>query len=216
MGLFAKKYIPPRTEGMDVDTLYARGRSAEDPRDAHTFLSRAAEIAPDDLRIQKELLLRGDLHKRDAQNISFHVIKCYLLHTFEHPEDHDENEQKRMARELFDHEQLLRCLEIAPDRETFLKEYLQDLCAEYVRLFIAGDTTHTRAILGITMAARQPVYLAVPAYDVIHNILAYPAYTEEEKTLLAGAFYRAYHAFMDGRTAPLDEKLGNDLGRLIR
>lgn len=216
MGLFAKKYMPPRMDGMDVDTLYARGRSAQDPRDAHAFLSKAAEIAPDDLRVQKELLLLGRLHERDSQHITFHVIKCYLLHAFEHPEDHDQAEQKRMARELFDHEQLKHCLSIAPDPEVFLKEYLQDLCAEYVRLFIAGDTTHTRAILGITIGAKQPVYLAAPAYDVIDNILRSSSLSEDEKTLLAGAFYRAYHAHMEGRTEPLDEKLGNDLGRLIR
>lgn len=216
MGLFAKKYTPPRMEGMDVDTLYARGRSAQDPRDAHAFLLRAAEIAPDDLRIQKELLLRGNLHKRDAHNITFHVIKCYLLHAFEHPDQHDAAERKRMARELFDHEQLFRCLEIAPDREAFLKEYLQDLCAEYVRLFIAGDTTHTRAVLGITLSSKQPAYLAIPAFDVINNIFLCPCYSEDEKLLLSGAFYRAYHAFMEGRTEPLDEKLGNMLGKLIQ
>lgn len=216
MGLFAKKYTPPHMEGMDADTLYARGRSAQDPRDAHAFLSRAAEIAPDDLRIHKELLLRGNLHKRDPHNITFHVIKCYLLHAFEHPEKHDENEQKRMAREIFDHEQLRRCLEIATDPEAFLKEYLHDLCSEYVRLFIAGDSTHTRALLGITISSKQPVYLAVPAYDAIDNILQSAFLSEDEKNLLAGAFYRAYHAFMEGRTEPLDERLGNLLGRLIK
>ena len=216
MGLFVKKYAPPRMDGMDVDTLYARGRSAQDPRDAHAFLARAAEIAPDDLRIQKELLLRGNLHNRDPHNITFHVIKCYLLHAFEHPEKHDEAEKKRMAREIFDHEQLNRCLAIAPDQEAFMKDYLQALCAEYVRLFIAGDTSHTRAILGITIGSKQPVFLSIPAYDVICNVLNCPHFSEDEKTLLAGAFYRAYHAHMDGRTEPLDEKLGNLLGRLIR
>ncbi len=216
MGLFAKKYTPPCMDGMDVDTLYARGRSAQDPRDAHAFLARAAEIAPDDLRVQKELLLLGRLHERNSQHITFHVIKCYLLHAFEHPEKHDKNEQQRMARELFDHEQVSRCLAIAPDKEAFLKEYLEDLCAEYVRLFIAGDTTHTRAILGITIGAKQPVYLAIPAFDVIDNILKSQFLSEDEKTLLAGAFYRTYRAHMDGRTEPLDEKLGHQLGRLIR
>ncbi len=216
MGWFIKKYTPPRMDGMDVDTLYARGRSAQEPRDAHAFLTRAAALAPDDLRIQKELLLRGRLHERNPHNITFHVIKCYLLHAFEHPEAHDEAEQKRMAREIFDHEQLKVCLDIAPDREAFMKEYLHDLCAEYVRMFIAGDTSHTRAILGITIGSKQPAFLAIPAYDVISNIFLSPFLNEEEQTLLAGAFYRAYHAHMDGRTEPLDEKLGVLLGKLIR
>ena len=59
-------------------------------------------------------------------------------------------------------------------------------------------------------------FLAIPAYDVISNIFLSPFLNEEEQTLLAGAFYRAYHAHMDGRTEPLDEKLGVLLGKLIR
>lgn len=215
MGLFAKKYTPPYMEGMDVDTLFARGRSAQDPRDAHAFLMRAADIAPDDLRIHKALLLRGDLHKRDPHHPSFHVIKCYLLHAFEHPEKHDDKEKQRMTRELFDHEQLTRCLALAPDRESFLREYLQELSAEYVRLFIAGDTNHTRAILGITIASKQPEFLAIPAFDVLNNIFLSPYLSEEEKLLLGSSFYRAYRTHMEGRTEPLDAKLGNYLGKLI-
>ena len=215
MGLFAKKYTPPCMDGMDLDTLYARGRSAQDPRDAHAFLARAAEIAPDDLRIRKELLLRGRLHERSSQNVTFHVIKCYLLHAFEHPEKHDETEKKRMIRELFDHEQVADCLAVAPDREAFLKEYLYDLCAEYVRLFIAGDTSHTRAMLGIVIQSKQPLFLSIPAYDVIRNIFSTPYLSEEEKLLVGGAFYKAFRTHMDGRTEPLDEKLGNLLGKLI-
>ena len=216
MGLFAKKYTPPFMDGMDVDTLYARGRSAEDPRDAHAFLARAEELDPTDLRIQKELLLRGDLHKRDSRNITFFVIKCYLLHGFEHPEKHSEDEKKMMARDLFDHERVHKCLAIAPDRTEFLKDYLYDLCREYVRLFIAGDTSHTRALLGITIASRQPLYLSIPAFDVLNNIFLCPYLTEEEQLLLGSAFYRAYHQHMEGRTEPLDERLGNMLGKLIK
>lgn len=203
-------------DGMDADTLYARGRSAEDPRDAHAFLLRAEELAPNDLRVQKELLLRGELHKRDSRNISFFVIKCYVLHAFEHPEQHSEEEQQRMAREIFDHERVHKCLAIASDTEAFMKEYLGDLCREYVRLFIAGDTTHTRAVLGIALSAKQPQYLAVPAFDVLSNIFCCPFLAENEQLLLGGAFYRAYHTYMDGRTQPLDERLGNMLGKLIQ
>lgn len=216
MGLFAKKYTPPRMDGMDVDTLYARGRSAEDPRDAHAFLSRAEELAPEDLRIQKELLLRGDLHKRDSHNITFFVIKCYLLHAFEHPEKHSEEEKQRMARELFDHERVKKCLSIAPDAQEFLYDYLLDLCREYVRLFIAGDTSHTRALLGITISSKQPLFLSIPAFDVLNNIFLCPHLTEEEQLLLSRAFYHAYHAHMEGRTQPLDERLGNMLGKLSK
>ena len=42
-----------------------------------------------------------------------------------------------------------------------------------------------------------------------------PYLSEEEKLLVGGAFYKAFRTHMDGRTEPLDEKLGNLLGKLI-
>lgn len=214
MGLFSKKYAPPALDGLDADTLLARAKSAADPRDAHAYLSRAEQLSPDDLRIQRELLLRGELHTRSAKTLDFSVIKCYLLHALEHPEAHAENDKTRMIRALFDHPRLNRCLALAPDRDAFLREYLEALCAEYVRLFIAGDTGHTRALLGFTVNAKLPKFLAEPAHDVLQNTFSSPYLSEEEQLLLARAFYKAYGAYMEGKTAPLDEKLGNLLGRL--
>ena len=98
MGFFSRQYQPPKTDGMDAATLLMRARAAGDPRDAHAYLTRAEALAPDDLRVQRELLMRGNLHLRDPRHVSFHVIKSYLLHAFEHPKQHDEDEQRRMAR----------------------------------------------------------------------------------------------------------------------
>lgn len=216
MGLFAKKYASPHMDGLDADTLLARAKGAEDPRDAHAYLLRAEQLSPDDLRVQRELLLRGELHTRDPKAMNFFVIKCYLLHALEHPEQHDEAEQKRMLRELFEHPRLIRCQSLAPDPAAFTREYLQDLCAEYVRLFIAGDTRHTRSVAGITLGGKLPKYLAEPAYDVLYNAFSSPFLSQEEQLLLGGAFYRAYSAYMGGKTEPLDARLGNLLGRLIQ
>ena len=50
---------------------------------------------------------------------------------------------------------------------------------------------------------------------MISNIFSTPYLTEEEKLLVGSAFYKAFRTHMDGRTEPLDEKLGNLLGKLI-
>lgn len=216
MNLFAKKYSPPITDRLSVDTLFAHARGAEDPRDAYAYLQRAQELAPDDLRVQRELLMRGNLHLRDPKNISFFVIKCYILHAFEHPEKHAEEEQKRMIREIFDHPRLQRCLELSPDQDAFLRDYLFDLCAEYMRLFIAGDSSHAHSLLGISLSSRLPSLLAAPAADVVRNIFSSPFLLQEEQQLLGGAFYRAFSAHVNGRTQPLDARLGDLVGKLIR
>lgn len=216
MGLFGKKYAPPAVDGLSVDTLFARARGAEDPRDAHAYLAQAEVLAPNDLRIQKELLLRGDLHLRDPKRINFFVIKCYILHAFEHPEKHAEDEQKRMIREVFDHPRLKRCLELADAPEAFLQEYLDALCTEYMQLFIAGDSSHTRNILGINLGNRLPSLLAVPTADVLRNIYACRLLSPDEQRLLGRAFYRAFSAHVNGQTQPLDALLGDLVGQLIQ
>ena len=215
MGFFTRHYQPPRTDGMDVSALLARALSAGDPRDAHAYLIRAEALAPDDLRVQRELLMRGNLHLRDPRRVSFHVIKSYPLHAFEHPEQHDESEQHRMAREIFDDPRLQRCLELAEQPDAFMQSYLQELCADYVRIFILPDASHTHGFLGFTMPGTQAASMAVPAYDVLQNIFLSPDLSQTEQRQLAGAFYRAYRAQMNGRTQPLDERLGDTLGRLL-
>lgn len=40
--------------------------------------------------------------------------------------------------------------------------------------------------------------MAVPAYDVLHNIFLSPDLTQTEQRQLAGAFYRAYRTQMNG------------------
>ena len=153
--------------------------------------------------------MRGNLHLRDPRHVSFHVIKSYLLHAFEHPEQHDEAEQRRMAREIFDEPRLHRCLQLSDQPDAFLQSYLQELCADYVRIFILPDASHCRSFLGFTMPGTQAASMAVPAYDVLHNIFLSPDLTQTEQRQLAGAFYRAYRTQMNGHTQPLDERLGN-------
>ena len=63
---------------------------------------------------------------------------------------------------------------------------------------------------------KQPLFLSIPAFDVLNNIFLCPHLTEEEQLLLGRAFYHAYHAHMEGRTQPLDERLGNMLGKLSK
>ena len=64
----------------------ARSQGVRDPVYAHARLKRAEILAPDSLEVQKALLLLGCLHERQRRPADYSLIKCYLLHAFEHPE----------------------------------------------------------------------------------------------------------------------------------
>ena len=104
------------------ETYLSLAQKEKDPLKKHVLLTQAARIAPDNLAVQKELLMLGNLYQRDGKNPDPRLIKCYLFHIFEHPECHAEEEQRAMAREIFDHPQLQRCLSLTPAPQEFLKE----------------------------------------------------------------------------------------------
>lgn len=121
-----------------------------------------------------------------------------------------------MARELFDDRRLLRCLELAPDREAFLRSYLEELSREYMRVFVAADNRHIPRVFGISFKGSLAKYLAAPAKDILSNILSSPYLDEEEARVLARAFYRAFFEHAGGETGELDSRLGAQLRALLR
>ena len=190
-------------------------KKEKDPLKKHVLLSQAERIAPDDLSIQKELLMLGDLYKRDGKNPDLRLIKCYLFHSFEHPECHEESEQESMAREIFDHPRLQKCLSLAPVPQEFFKEYLHDLADAYIDLFIRNERSHVPSLFGFVPPKRLIKCISLPAADVIRNIFLCPFLSLEEQSLLAGAFYRAFYQYVDGQSETLDGALGQEIRALI-
>ena len=216
MPLFSKKSALPDLVGKTQEELLFLADTAEDPRLVHHCLNRAEELAPDNLDVKRRLLLQGRLHERDPKRFDLSVIKCYLLHAFEHPEAHTPEEARRMARELFDDPLLLRCLELAGDREAFLRGYLEDLSRDYMRIFVASDNTHVPRVFGISFKGSLHRYLAVPSRDIILNILSSPFLKEGEAAVLAKAFYRAFFEHARGESRELDALLGAEVRAQLR
>lgn len=198
------------------ETYLALARQEKDPLKKQVLLAQAERIAPEDLAIQKELLLLGDLYKRDGKNPDPRLIKCYLFHIFEHPECHAEEEQEKMAREIFHHPRLQRCLSLAPVPQEFLKDYLLSLSDAYIDIFIRNERSHVPALFGFVPPKRLIRFLSLPAADVIRNIFLCPFLTQEEQALLAGSFYRAFYQYVNGQTEKLDETLGEEIRALIQ
>ena len=213
MPWFSKKKKPVINidDRMSVLDLLHAAKTADDPKVAYACLQRAEILAPDSLDVQRELLLLGRLHERDKRAPDYSIIKSWLLHVFEHPEQHDEAQQRRMTRELFDEKRLQNCLKIAPDPDAFLASYLDALCDEYMRIFIAGEAAHTPRVFGVSMKSSLHKYLASPVSDMIHNIFLSPFLDEKEQGQLARSVYKAYHRFVSGEVKELDSLLGAQL-----
>ncbi len=203
---------PPAAE--DVSGLLRRAQEESDPVKRFSLLQKAEQAAPNDLQIQKALLLHGRLHERDRRKLDFSVIKCYLLHAFEEPEDHPFAQREDMIRELFSEERLVKAMAMAPDGQAFLMDYLTSLSGEYIHLFLRGSSRYMKPIFGFAPAGKPAKLLSSPAADMIRCMMKEPALSQEERNMLASAFYKAYAKEFQGETAYLDEALGDELGQV--
>lgn len=216
MPIFKAKKKAPDLTGLSLEQLLYEADTRDDPKDVYAALRKAEELAPENLPVQRRLLMHGRLHERDPRRIDFSVIKCHLLHAFEHPETHNENELRAMAREIFDAPRLMRCLELALEKDAFLREYLRDLSREYIRVFIAPDHTHSPKLLGFSFKGSLPKQLARPAADILLNVLSSPFLNAQEADTLAKAFYGAFHEAMQGEVRELDRLVGAETYARLR
>lgn len=216
MPFFSKKTASRDLSRLPLEELLFFADTQGDPPAVYEALLQAERIAPDDINVQRRLLLHGRLHERDAKKMDFSVIKSYLLHAFEHPEDHSEAQLRQMTRELFDDERLKTCLRLSKDPAHFLKNYLEDLSRDYMRIFVAPDNTHIPRVFGLSFKGNLSKYLARPAKDIIHNILSSPYLSVEEARLLSRAFYRAFYDHAQGEVQELDSLLGAQLRQALQ
>lgn len=213
MGLFSKRKTQPLPK--DPTLLLCMAQAETDPVEKYARLTAAETLAPEDLSVQRALLMLGKLYRRDGRTPNARLIKYYLFHIFEHPEAHPEKEQQEMAREFFDHPRLKRCLALSHDPEAFLREYLREMAESYIHVFIEGDSSHGVSLLGMPLAGKKDGRLARPVADVIRNILLCPFLTVEEQLLLGRIFYQAYYRYAEGRTRTLDGLLGPEICGLL-
>lgn len=210
-----KKAEKTETLPRNAEQLYIMARAEKDPLRKHRLLEEAVKLAPDMLNVRREILMLGELYRRDGKAPNMRLIKCYLFHIFEHPEAHSEEEQEEMARELFDAPELKACLTLSDEPENFLKEYLLELAGVYVDVFITGDKSHAPALFGFPVTRNIEDYWARPAADVIRNVFLCPFLSETEKKQTAEAFYKAFYQAVKGRTAALHENLGAEICALL-
>lgn len=216
MGLFAKRSHDRIPDSLDADSCLRLANAADDPVYRHQLLKKADELAPNNLAVQRALLMLGRLHERDPKNIDFSVIKCFALHVFESPDKHTEQDIREKTRELFDHPQLKKCLALSSDPDAFLRGYLEELCLEYIRVFLASSSAHSPSLLGFTLKHSAAKCLAAPIAKMLQNMLSSAYLRANEQTLLAGVFYRACHRYLNGETRYLDAALSPEVIKALQ
>lgn len=164
----------------------------KDPVKKHELLLQAEKDYPDCLEIAEAILFHGRLHERSSRVLDFSVIKCYLWHMYLTPKDFTADQKQKMRTELFEHPHLLRCLELAPDRDAYLRRYLRRLGCEFVSLFLKGSSRFTRSIFGFRFDNRMSRVLAQPVAMMIAEIRADEALAPQQRALLSEAIYSAF------------------------
>lgn len=191
----------------EVKKVLAKVDKADDPKKKYALLTEAEKQYPDSLEIAEELLFLGRLHERSPRKMDFSVIKCFLWHFYLTPDEFSEARKDEMRQELVAHPQLEKCLSLAPDRDVYMRRYLQRLGAEFVGLFLKGSNYYTNSFFGIRLNSRMEKVLASPVCRMLGNIHKDTALTDTQRGMLYDALYRAFLSETGGEPRHLDELL---------
>ncbi len=214
MAFFTKKK-PTVPQNASAAELLQMARETDDPVFSHKLLSRAEILSPESLQVQKALLMLGNLHQRSQNRGDFSLIKAHMLDAFDHPDNYPDEKRREKTREIFDHPRLKKCLDLTPDQDGFLQEYLDEICRQYIYLFIAGSSSRSPSVFGIRLGKNANEQLAFPMADILRQMLSSPDLSRGEQMLLAKTFYKACYSFFDGRINKLHQLLGEDILRAL-
>ncbi len=209
-----KKERTPLPE--DADALVALSDTLiGDPWRRREAIEKAVSVSPGSLKAHYALLMLGGLGRSGKRLADFTQIKSYIMTPFEKPEKFGEAEKRRLIREIFDDPLLARCMEMAEDKDRFLRSYLCDLANEYAELFITGSSEHGGAVLGFSTPSSRLKGMSAPLARMLSNISSCPYLDAEERTLLldavAEAARRATRNDMSLVVGALSEELAKEI-----
>ena len=118
-------------------------------RSISSFSPRWKEY-PNDFGANRALLYHGRLHEDciTRRGIDYSVVKCYLFNVFESPEKYTDAELDAKYAELLEGEQLKKVLSLCGDADVFFRDYIRCLAAQYVDLFIRGESRNSTVMFG--------------------------------------------------------------------
>lgn len=147
--------VKKRPEREEVLALLEKAEAQPDPKKKHKLLQEAIALDPESYQANLALLMLGKLYERDRRPGDYRMIKCYLLHMFEEPGQHSEEERAEMVRELTADPLLLRVMALSADEQAFWREYLGRLSMEYLNVFVKGRNGISRLAFGIPRSGKD-------------------------------------------------------------
>ena len=140
----------------------------------------------------QELLFLGRLYERSPRKLDFSVIKCHLLHFYLTPDDFSAAQQQQMRTELFEHPDLRRCQELAPDADAFTRKYLERLSRDFINVFLRGSNRYMHSFFGLRLDNRIAKVLASPMAQMLSRVHGDTDLDFERRAMLYDALYRAF------------------------
>lgn len=175
-----------------------------DPVRIHYALQDLEKKFPNNLAIQRALLLQGRLHERNPKKLDYSVIHCYLLQVFLEPESLTKEQTNAFLQELTSGERLLTCLSLSPDKNQFLQDYYEEMSGRFIDLFLLGSSKYMRAFFGLSMSRNPAKTLASPVAKMIENIWdTHPL--ADYRFVLAKALFQSFQRKFENITFLKDE-----------
>ena len=97
-----------------------------------------------------------------------------------------------MRTELFDHPDLRRCQELAPDPDAFTRKYLERLCRDFINVFLRGSNRYMHSFFGFRLDGRIAKVLASPLERMLSRVHGDTDLDFEQRSMLYDALYRAF------------------------
>lgn len=97
-----------------------------------------------------------------------------------------------MRTELFDHPDLRRCQELAPDPDAFTRKYLERLCRDFINVFLRGSNRYMHSFFGFRLDSRIAKVLASPLERMLSRVHGDTDLDFEQRSMLYDALYRAF------------------------
>ena len=184
-----------------------KAEKTEDPKEKHRILLEVEKEFPQSLGIAEALLFLGRLYERGGKHVDFSIIKCHLLMMYLTPGQFSSAKKEEMRQELFASPQLEKCMEHSGDPEAFLRRYLLRLSAEFIRLFLRGDSRYMMRVFGFGMESLAAKRLAAPVTEMLQYMEEDAHLSREQREMLMDMLYQAFSQDMGGETRWLDEKM---------
>lgn len=180
------------------------------PKKKYKLILAALEKDPNDFGANRALLYHGRLHVDciTRRGIDYSVIKCYLFNIFESPEKYTDAELDAKYAELLEGEQLKKVLSLCGDADVFFRDYIRCLAAQYVDLFIRGESRNSTVMFGFRRSLDSTAKLcAEPVREMLRTIAQSARLDgrEETRALLAASVQAGYDALFPGRSGYLEQ-----------